>query len=139
MPPIRMCQRQTCSGNGYGEKLTVQPVTNVDRVLHCEMSICAAKASRRTGGEEDFLPRYERNGSKRAYVFKGTSDSGRRLLKSLYEYCLSYEQQKWARFVHGLKASDFNGPASGIYLTRKIFRNQGKLTAVDRFSVRRGL
>lgn len=41
------------------------------------------------------------------YVFKGASKSGDRLLKSLVEYCLSIEQQKWARFVHSLKASDF--------------------------------
>lgn len=41
------------------------------------------------------------------YVFKGASQSGDRLLKSLVEYCLSIEQQKWARFVHSLKASDF--------------------------------
>jgi hypothetical protein len=42
------------------------------------------------------------------YVFKGASQSGDRLLKSLVEYCLSIEHQKWARFVHSLKASDFN-------------------------------
>ncbi|MDX2107391.1 MAG: hypothetical protein SFY67_13405 [Candidatus Melainabacteria bacterium] len=41
------------------------------------------------------------------YVFKGASKSGDRLLKSLVEYCLSIEHQKWARFVHSLKASDF--------------------------------
>ncbi len=41
------------------------------------------------------------------YVFKGASQSGDRLLKSLVEYCLSIEHQKWARFVHSLKASDF--------------------------------
>lgn len=41
------------------------------------------------------------------YVFIGKSQSGERLLKSLVEYCLSIEHQKWARFVHSLKASDF--------------------------------
>lgn len=45
--------------------------------------------------------------SQNMYVFKGTSKSGDRLLKSLVEYCLSIEHQKWARFVHSLKASDF--------------------------------
>jgi hypothetical protein len=95
-------------GQWLWQKLTVPPITNVDRVLHCELTICAAKTSK-CSSEEDFLPRYQRVGGKGAYVFKGTSESGRRLLKSLYEYCLSYEQQKWARFVHGLKASDFNG------------------------------
>ena len=90
------------------ERLTAPPTNNVDRVLHCEMAISAAKPTGREANQ-DFLPRYERAGARQAYIFKGTSESGRRLLKSLYEYCLSYEQQKWARFVHGLKASDFNG------------------------------
>lgn len=45
--------------------------------------------------------------SQNMYVFKGASKSGDRLLKSLVEYCLSIEHQKWARFVHSLKASDF--------------------------------
>jgi hypothetical protein len=42
------------------------------------------------------------------YVFLPLSDSGRRLLRSLYEYASSYEQQKWSRWVHCVKASDFN-------------------------------
>jgi hypothetical protein len=96
-------------GKWLWEKLNAPAINNVDRVLHCEMTFCAVKTMRREGGEEDFLPRYAGTGSKESYVFKGKSDSGRRLLRSLYEYCLSYEQQKWARFVHGLKASDFNG------------------------------
>lgn len=41
------------------------------------------------------------------FVFKGASASGTRLLNSLWEYSMSYEQQRWSRFVHGLKASDF--------------------------------
>jgi len=45
--------------------------------------------------------------NKNMYVFKGASKSGDRLLKSLVEYCLSIEHQKWARFIHSLKASDF--------------------------------
>lgn len=49
----------------------------------------------------------DKNQNQALYVFKGTSQSGDRLLKSLVEYCLSIEHQKWARFVHSLKASDF--------------------------------
>lgn len=41
------------------------------------------------------------------FVFKGASASGARLLNSLWEYSMSYEQQRWSRFVHSLKASDF--------------------------------
>ena len=89
------------------QKLTAAPLSNVDRVLHCEMSICAAKTTGAT--ETENCLRYNGNTGKTAYTFKGTSESGKRLLRSLYEYCCSYEQQKWARWVHKLKASDFNG------------------------------
>lgn len=87
------------------ERLSIPPECNVDRVLHCEISIGLAPRDRRTGEK-----RATSNKSCRTtptYVFKGSSDSGKKLLKSLYEYCLSYEQQKWSRFVHNLKASDF--------------------------------
>ncbi|HIA55094.1 MAG TPA: hypothetical protein EYN91_23925 [Candidatus Melainabacteria bacterium] len=78
------------------ERLDAPVLTNVDRVVHCEISI--AKVT----NKEDCK---EQSGKKLA--FKGNSKSGRQLLKSLFEYCQSYEQQKWARYVHNLKASDF--------------------------------
>lgn len=78
------------------ERLDAPVITNVDRVVHCEFSIA------RVAGRENCS---DKPGSKLA--FKGNSKSGRQLLKSLYEYCQSYEQQKWARYVHNLKASDF--------------------------------
>lgn len=96
-------------GKWLWEKLTQPAISNVDRVLHCEMSICAAKGVKGANADAEPMPRYQ-SGGKQEYGFKGTSDSGRRLLKSLYEYCCSYEQQKWARWVHKLKASDFGGP-----------------------------
>jgi len=84
------------------EKLSTPPITNVDRVLHCEMAISGSpsKQSKRkspAGSSSDYS----------SSTFKGKSSSGTRLLKSLYEYCQSYDQQKWSRFVHKLKASDF--------------------------------
>jgi hypothetical protein len=86
------------------ERLSIPPETVVDRVLHCEIQLSLAKGARKG-------PSFEVAGAgaraKPTYVFTGTSASGRRLLKSLYEYCLSYEQQKWARWVHSVKASDF--------------------------------
>ena len=86
------------------ERLSIPPETVVDRVLHCEIQLSLAKGVRKG-------PSYEAEGAgvraKPTYVFTGNSASGRRLLKSLYEYCLSYEQQKWARWVHSVKASDF--------------------------------
>jgi len=76
------------------ERLDSPVLTNVDRVVHCEISV--ADPDRNMVGSTN-----------QRLVFKGTSKSGRRLLKSLYEYCQSYEQQKWARYIHNLKASDF--------------------------------
>jgi len=90
------------------QKLNADPITNVDRVLHCELSISVAKASNKETAEQPNL-KYRRQAGERAYTFKGTSESGKRLLRSLYEYCCSYDQQKWSRWVHTLKASDFNG------------------------------
>lgn len=79
------------------ERLDAPVLTNVDRVLHCEISIAR---------ESD---KYAVSGSSPVHnlVLRGNSKSGRRLLKSLLEYCQSYEQQKWARYVHNLKASHF--------------------------------
>lgn len=79
------------------ERLDAPVITNVDRVLHCEISIANKNA-------KTALPSKQEG---QQLCFRGTSKSGRRLLKSLYEYCQSYEQQKWARYIHNLKASDF--------------------------------
>lgn len=49
-------------------------------------------------------------GAEAIYYFQGASPSGVTLLNSLYEYAMSYEQQKWSRFVHKVKASDFKLP-----------------------------
>jgi hypothetical protein len=85
--------------------LSSEPKTNVEKVLHCEMTIREIKKSRAessASGDDRDKPK------KTSYVFCGTSSSGKRLLKSLYEYCQSYEQARWARFIHTLKASDFS-------------------------------
>ena len=87
------------------KRLSTPPANNVDKVLHCEMAICQA------GGQATGISPSSDIGSGKktvTYVFRGTSDSGKRLLKSLYEYCQSYDQQRWARWVHNLKASDFS-------------------------------
>jgi len=36
------------------------------------------------------------------------SDSGRNLMKSLYNFALSFEQYKLAKWLHDKKSSDFN-------------------------------
>lgn len=42
-------------------------------------------------------------------LFCGKSPSGDVLLKSLYDYCRSYEDWEYRRWLHTLKASDFEG------------------------------
>jgi hypothetical protein len=42
-------------------------------------------------------------------LFRGKSPSGDVLLKSLYDYCRSYEDWEYRRWLHTLKASDFEG------------------------------
>lgn len=42
-----------------------------------------------------------------ASLFIAKSPSGRRLMESLYNFALSYEQQKMARWIHHQKANDF--------------------------------
>jgi len=82
------------------ERLAAPVMTNVDRVLHCEISIAEV-------GGQNTASRRDQNPDAQQLAFRGTSKSGRQLLRSLYEYCQSYEQQKWARYIHNLKASDF--------------------------------
>lgn len=40
-------------------------------------------------------------------LFIGKSPSGRKLIETLYNFALSLEQQKMARWVHNQKANDF--------------------------------
>jgi hypothetical protein len=82
------------------ERLTNPPRDTVDKVLHTEIAIREALTGRKQGETVE--------APAKGYVFAGASTSGRRLLKSLHEYASSYEQQKWSRWVHCIKASDFN-------------------------------
>lgn len=41
------------------------------------------------------------------YNFEGRSESGNRLLVALFNYCRSYDQWQFSRFVHHINASDF--------------------------------
>jgi hypothetical protein len=90
------------------ERLSLPPETNVDRVLRCEISLCP----RARGGR--YALRLETGSDGPRYVFQANSESGERLLNSLYQYALSYEQQKWNRWVHRVKASDFNERHRGL-------------------------
>ncbi len=90
------------------ERLSVPPENQVDRVLHCEISLTGIAA------DSDQALKFHSTVDDRTYVFSGLSASGRKLLNTLYHYALSYEQQKWARWVHKVKASDFNVPPGGV-------------------------
>lgn len=68
-------------------KLSKMPENNVDKVIHKEISILSDKNYK--------------------IIFAGNSETGRNLLTALYNFADSYEQQKFTRWVHNLKASDF--------------------------------
>ncbi len=70
------------------EKIETPALTNIDRVIQTEIYIAKNKL-------QDIL-------------LIGKSDSGRKLIKVLYNFALSFEQQKLARFLHDKKANDFN-------------------------------
>ncbi len=61
--------------------------SNVDRILQKEIYIAKNKAGN--------------------FLFIGNSPSGRNLMESLYNFALSFEQQKMARWLHDKKANDF--------------------------------
>jgi hypothetical protein len=88
------------------ERLSIPAETTTDQVLHCELKLQLTSDPRKHILSLKLVDKGRRKPL--TYVFRGASVSGCQLLKSLYEYSLSYEQQKWARFVHTLKASDFN-------------------------------
>lgn len=87
------------------ERLTFPAQNNVDRVIRYEISLDRLDSASENEGYLD-----ESTGIR--YTFQGQSKSGGRLLKSLYEYAMSYEQQKWSRWVHCVKASDFKRKSS---------------------------
>lgn len=79
------------------ERLTLPAQNNVDRVIKHEVAI---------ERHEEIDENDNADGESR-FTFVALSSSGSTLLRSLYEYAMSYEQQKWARWVHCVKASDF--------------------------------
>ena len=89
------------------ERLTVPAQNNVDRVIRSEISLKLIKPNQNESHEN--LPSKSKKplSQETRYSFQPQSASGRRLLESLYEYAMSYEQQKWSRWVHCVKASDF--------------------------------
>lgn len=70
------------------EKIEKPAMTNIDKIIQTEVYIAKNKIG------NTFL------------IAK--SDSGRKLIKALYNFSLSFEQQKLSRFIHDKNASDFN-------------------------------
>jgi|SRR3989339_135247 len=70
-------------------KLTKKPENQVDIVINEEIALVSDEECNVT--------------------FIGRSKTGKALLESLHIFADSYEQQKFTRWVHGLKASDFKG------------------------------
>lgn len=106
------------------EKLSIKPTSPVEKVLQLEIFVCQRdfdpddetwvlnlpktnSVIEKLNALIDEMDDPEFSENPVNYVFKGTSHSGIRLLKSLDEYSKSYENQKWARWVHQVKASDF--------------------------------
>jgi hypothetical protein len=44
-------------------------------------------------------------------ALEGKSESGRRLLKTLYQFCRSYDHWQFSRWLHHIRASDFRRQA----------------------------
>lgn len=69
------------------EKALKTPEDNIDRVIQKEITLLKNKRG--------------------FYLVMGKSDSGRVLLESLYEYALCYDNHKFSKWLHNVKASDF--------------------------------
>ncbi|OGI02027.1 MAG: hypothetical protein A2Y25_04005 [Candidatus Melainabacteria bacterium GWF2_37_15] len=69
------------------ERISKTHEDNVDRVMQKEIALLRNKRG--------------------FFLMFGRSDSGRKLLESLYEFALSYDNHKFSKWVHKLKASDF--------------------------------
>ena len=97
------------------ERLNDKPEISVNRVIQLEIEICETVESL---PEDSFTfkapgacqSQKTQENESQGYVFKGSSKSGATLLRSLEAYSKSYENQKWARWVHEVKASDFSAP-----------------------------
>jgi len=87
------------------ERLGTNPESLADKVLHYEISI--SQLDTELVSPAGLELGYKSNTDGNYYTFSADSASGQRLLNSLYHYSMSYEHQKWVRFVHGLRASDF--------------------------------
>ena len=69
--------------------LEKEPKNNVERVIHHEINYSKNKLG--------------------MFMMTGKGKSGKILIESLYNFALSYDGQKFARWIHDKNASDFKG------------------------------
>jgi len=69
------------------EKLSKNPENNVERIIHNEIGILKNKRG--------------------VFLLIGKTKSGKVLLEALNEFSLSYDQHKFSKWIHNVKASDF--------------------------------
>lgn len=67
--------------------LSNPPITNVEKVIHAELTILENKDG--------------------TFAIVGISKSGQKLLESLYKFIESYENQAFSRWIHNNKPADF--------------------------------
>jgi len=69
------------------EKLSKNPENNIERIIHNEIGILKNKRG--------------------VFLLIGKTKSGKVLLEALNEFSLSYDQHKFSKWIHNVKASDF--------------------------------
>lgn len=69
------------------ENLSKKPENNIERIIHSEIG---------------FL-----KNNRGLFLLIGKTPSGKILLESLHEFALSYDNHKFSKWVHELKATDF--------------------------------
>ncbi len=70
------------------EKIIKEPENNIDLVIQKELALMKNKRG--------------------LFLITAKSESGRNLLEHLYEFALSYDNYKFSKWLHKIKASDFN-------------------------------
>jgi hypothetical protein len=72
-----------------GQVLLLPPAPDdmVGRVIHAEIALISCQGHQ---------------------GFEGKGDTGRQLLRSLTQYCRSYDHWQFSRWVHEIQASDFS-------------------------------
>lgn len=83
-------EKKSCTsllGHWVKAKLEKKPKTNVDKIIHAEISLAKNKAG--------------------DYLLVAKSDSGRILTNALYNFALSYEQHVMKKWLQDKKPKDF--------------------------------